>query len=418
MKFLIPLFILLPFFCHSQNYKVGDAVADLQISKVLNSTTSTSNLKKLQSDKTIIDFFGTWCAPCIRALPELALYKNKFKDDVSVLLVSTESEAKLAKFISSHQPFIFPLIVDENNIFTNAFQPPSYPYTVVLDKNLKVISITNAADLTEVMIEKFIADGKNITEIKEANPTEKIITKTEPKPMYNESSNSLVKLSQQFMYAAKTNEAVDDYVTSLKNLSYAELLAGLKNDDDKKAFWINLYNAYTNASLHKNPDQYKDRKTFFKNENIIVAGKTFSLDKIEHGILRRSKIKWSLGYFSKLFPEKTEKDLRVNKLDYRIHFALNCGAKSCPPIAFYNPENINTQLDIAATAYLTAEAAYNAETNILMLPAILNWFRRDFGGKKKMIELLKSKKILPADATPHIEFKTYDWNLYLENYRN
>ena len=119
-----------------------------------------------------------------------------------------------------------------------------------------------------------------------------------------------------FLSSTETNEAVEDYIISLKDLNYTELLNGLKNDDDKKAFWINLYNAYTNSSLHKNPDQYKDRKAFFKQENIVVAGKIFSLDKIEHGILRRSKIKWSLGYFSKLFPKKTEKDLRVYKLDY------------------------------------------------------------------------------------------------------
>ena len=149
----------------------------------------------------------------------------------------------------------------------------------------------------------------------------------------------------------------------------------------------------------------------------MVAGKIFSLDKIEHGILRRSKIKWSLGYFSKLFPKKTEKNLRVDKLDYRIHFALNCGAKSCPPIAFYNPENINTQLDAAATAYLTAEAEYDAATNVLKLPAILSWFRRDFGGKQKMIELLKSKQLLNADVNPKIKFKKYDWTLYLNNYK-
>ena len=131
--------------------------------------------------------------------------------------------------------------------------------------------------------------------------------------------------------------------------------------------------------------------------------------------MRRSSIKWSLGYLSKLLPGKTEKDLRVSTLDSRIHFALNCGAKSCPPIAFYNPENLNTQLDVAATSYLTSEANYNSKTNVLHLPAILGWFRRDFGGKQKMIELLKSKQLLGSTVNPKIKFKKYDWTLYLDN---
>ena len=413
------LFLMLPAIGKSQSfYKTGDIVSDLSIGKMLNHTVSSSSLNKQKSIITIIDFFGTWCAPCIKALPELEAYKNKFKQDISILLVSTETESKLTKFISSRQPFIFPMVVDEDNLFTNNFKPPSYPHTVVLDKNLKVLSITNAADLSETILKKFIDEGKQMMETKPTSPVavNQPATNTATKT-YTVSMNALVKLSQDFMYAAKTNEDVNTYINQLKDLRYDVLLKDLKNDDDKKAFWINLYNAYTNASLHKDPDQYKSRNRFFKAKNIVVAGKTFSLDKIEHGLLRRSKIKWSLGYLSKFFPNKTEKDLRVDRLDNRIHFALNCGAKSCPPIAFYNPENLNTQLDVAATAYLTAEANYNTESNILYLPVLLSWFRRDFGGKKKIVELLKSKQLLASTVVPKIKFKKYDWSLYLDNYK-
>ena len=419
MRLFVMSCLLVPACAQAQTaYKTGDVVTNLPIAKMLNHTSASSTLKNIRQTITIIDFFGTWCAPCIKALPELAAYKTKFKEDISILLVSTEAEAKLLKFISSRQPFAFPMVVDYDNRFTNAFSPPSYPYTVVLDKNLKILSITNAADLTEAGLAKFIEDAKMVTGIK---PSEPIITDkpkiVEAAKVFTGSTNTLVKLSQDFMYAAKTNEATAAYVKLLQNLNDNELLTGLKTDDDKKAFWINLYNAYTNASLHANPDQYKSRNKFFKNKNIVVAGKTFSLDKIEHGILRRSSIKWSLGYLSKLFPDKTEKDLRVFTLDYRIHFALNCGAKSCPPIAFYNPENLNAQLDLATTAYLTSEVSYNAATNILQLPALLSWFRGDFGGKQKMIELLKSKQILQTDVNPKIKFKKYDWTLYLDNYK-
>ncbi len=418
MKYFLFLLTVCCIDCTAQEpYKESDLVSDLMATQILNYPASPVSLKKLQGNITIIDFFGTWCAPCIKALPELKNYQENFKDDVKIILVSTETKDKLSKFISSRQPFAFPMIVDADNIFTNAFKPPSYPYSIVLDKNLKILLITNAADLTETMLAKFIADNKNITEIKNTEPEIKSETKTETKVMYAESNNLLVKLSQDFMYAAKTNEVTADYINRLKDLKYEALLTGLKNDDDKKAFWINLYNAYTNASLHKDPEQYKSRNSFFKKKNIVVAGKTFSLDKIEHGLLRKSSIKWSLGYLSKPCPGKLEKDLRVDKLDNRIHFALNCGAKSCPPIAFYSAEKINEQLDIAAAAYLNAEVEYNAETNILKLPAILSWFRRDFGGKKKIIALLKAKKILANAVDPKIRFKKYDWTLYLDNYK-
>ncbi len=419
MKLPVLLFLLLPVHTSAQSaYKTGDVVPDLVIKKIINHKSNSSSLKKMGSTITIIDFFGTWCAPCIKALPELAAYKNKFKDDISILLVSTETESKLAKFINSRQPFIFPMVVDEDNFFISAFAPPSYPYTVVLDQHLKIVSVTNAAGLSDKMLEKFIEEGKTNMAYKPAAPANVVQPKANiPTWVYAESSNYLVKISQDFMYAAKTHEETTTYINQLKELAYPALLTGLQNDNDRKAFWINLYNAYTNAALYEDPEQYKSRNTFFKNKNIIVAGKLFSLDKIEHGILRRSKIKWSLGYFSKLFPSKTEKELRVDTLDYRIHFALNCGAKSCPPIAFYDPEHLHAQLDVAATAYLRAETSYDAKTRVLRLPAILSWFRRDFGGKKKIIELLKTEQLLEPDVNPKIKFRKYDWTLYTDNYK-
>jgi thiol-disulfide isomerase/thioredoxin len=417
MKFCFAIvlsFLSLIFFAQS-GAKVGDVLPNLPIDKVLNLTTQKTDLKTLQTNITIIDFFGTWCVPCIKALPELDKLKAKFKNDLNVLLVSIEKEDKLTKFIAAKQPFSFPIIVDEQNVFTDALQPPSYPYTVIVNQNLKVIHIANAVDLTEELIAKLIKENPNMVVLPpmERNifPKLPILNITALPPM-----NPLIKLSQDFMYAAKTNEDVTSYIEKLKTISYKTLVDSLPTDNDKKAFWINLYNAYVISSLYKNAEQYNDRSKFFKAKNIVVAGKTFSLDKIEHGILRRSKIKWSLGYLSKLFPGKTEKQLRVKKLDYRIHFALNCGARSCPPIAFYKNATINTQLDVATKAYLTSEVQYNKENNTLKLPALMNWFRRDFGGKRKIISLLKEKNIVELTTKPTIKFKPYDWSLYLENY--
>lgn len=420
MRALILLLLLMnAIFSFGQNgYITGARVADIPNTRILNYPDSSSSLTRLQSNITVIDFFGTWCMPCLKALPELQAYKNKFKNDLSILLVSTETEDKLQRFITNHQPFSFPVIVDINKEYTNAFQPASYPYTIVLDKNLKILSITNAADLTADVLEKFIATNKTI--VKKKNNTTPLMKQNPPKqnvPSFTVSSNALVKLSQDFMYAAKTDEDASNYINQLKDLNYSELVNNLKDDNDKKAFWINLYNAYTNYSLHENPDQYKSRSKFFRNKNIVVAGKTFSLDKIEHGLLRKSKIKWSLGYLNKLSPGKIEKQLRVSKLDYRIHFALNCGAKSCPPIAFYNPENLNAQLNVATNTFLSGEAVYNKETNILQLPTLISWFRRDFGGKKNVVALLKQKNIIQASVQPKIKFKKYDWSLYLDNFK-
>ena len=229
---------------------------------------------------------------------------------------------------------------------------------------------------------------------------------------------SIIDISQQLLLAAKTKEPTDSLLAVVKSISGNQLQAELINDDYKKAFWINLYNAYTQVLLSKNSDKYKNRSSFFGDEMIEIAGEKLSLDVIEHGLLRRSKVKWSLGYINKFFPSTFEKENRVKSVDYRIHFALNCGAKSCPPIAFYQPAQINKQLDLATRAYLNGDAEYDEAKNQISLPAIMGWFRGDFGGKKKMVALLKNLEIVPADKNPKVNFSKYDWNLFLENYKS
>jgi hypothetical protein len=228
---------------------------------------------------------------------------------------------------------------------------------------------------------------------------------------------NLINISQQILLAAKTKAPVDSFVHILESISEEKITNDLTSDNLKKAFWINLYNACTQIILSKDPSAYKKRNSFFGRRQIIIAGMKLSLDDIEHGILRRSKIKWSGGYINKLFPSKFEKENRVNTVDYRIHFALNCGARSCPPIAFYDPEKLDTQLDLATTIYLRGEAEYKSTNNVVALPAIMRWFRGDFGGKQKMKAILKELEIIPGNTNPKIIFKKYNWNLFPGNYK-
>ncbi len=232
------------------------------------------------------------------------------------------------------------------------------------------------------------------------------------------SSFNAVQLSQNFLYAAKTGEETAAFLDSLKNIDEVSLADQLNSDKQKLAFWLNLYNGFTQVLLKKNPDQYKTRNAFFSSKQIQVAGQQLSLDEIEHGILRHSKIKWSEGYLGKPFPGTFEKKSRVKKLDYRIHFALNCGAKSCPPIAFYDPKQIDRQLAIAVKTYLKGECEFNQAKNSISVPALMGWFRHDFGGKKGMLKILKENKIIPAESHPSIYFNKYNWTLFLNNYKS
>lgn len=233
----------------------------------------------------------------------------------------------------------------------------------------------------------------------------------------NNGNSSLIQISQKLLLAAKRHENTDSLTLLLSNLPESALDQQLTDDNHKKAFWINLYNAYTQVMLSGDPALYQQRNVFFGSRRIAVAGRHLSLDDIEHGILRRSKIKWSLGYLNKLFPSAFDRKQRVATLDPRIHFSLNCGAKSCPPIAFYTPEQLDRQLELATKTYLKGESRIDTASNIFYLPTLMSWFRRDFGGKKGMKNILAHVGMLLPGQDATIKFKKYDWNLFLENYK-
>jgi hypothetical protein len=205
-------------------------------------------------------------------------------------------------------------------------------------------------------------------------------------------------------------------VLILSKSSLNDLVLQLNTDTQKKAFWINIYNAFIQISLSENPNLYEDKGTFFSEDRIKIAGEFLSFDDIEHGIIRKSRMKISLGYLRKWFRPKWERKLRVEQIDWRIHFALNCGAKSCPPVAIYSTEKLDKELDFMAEEYLKEQTTYNTATKTASSVALMSWFRADFGGK------CGAKKIIfdygvTSEKPKKLDFKTYDWTLLLGNYR-
>ncbi len=225
--------------------------------------------------------------------------------------------------------------------------------------------------------------------------------------------NTYVELSRDLIEAARYDKPHEQLLQRLAELPRQELADSLDTDAERLAFWTNVYNAHIQFFLKEHPEWYEDRGAFFKADRIEVAGKILSFDKIEHGLIRRSKVKWSLGFLPKLFTNKFEKQFRVDEVDPRIHFALNCGAKDCPPVANYSATKLDAQLEASTKRYLNNNSDYLPEENKVRVTSLMNWFRADFGDR---IEFLKRYDVIPEDAEPSLDYRTYDWTLALDNY--
>ncbi|SIR41536.1 DUF547 domain-containing protein [Maribacter ulvicola] len=224
------------------------------------------------------------------------------------------------------------------------------------------------------------------------------------------------ELSETFLQRIIDQKDTQDLQDILANTSIEELDNALDTNDKRLAFWLNIYNGYIQVILQNNPELYDDRGNFFKMDQIKIAGEMVSFAKIEHGIIRKSQWEYGLGYIRKWFPNKFERKLRVNKPVFNVHFALNCGAKDCPPVAIYEWERLQEQLEKGTKRLLEKTSAYNSETNVVKVTSLFSWFRGDFGGKSGIKKILKKNEIIPSTKGVDIEYTNYDWTLYLDNF--
>ncbi|MEF8872985.1 MAG: DUF547 domain-containing protein, partial [Haloarculaceae archaeon] len=154
---------------------------------------------------------------------------------------------------------------------------------------------------------------------------------------------SPVDCSAELLVAYRTGTDPTPYLTKLAEHD-DDALGRIRTDRNAAlAFWSNLYNAGTQRLLDTHSELYESplrSLRFFSIPAVRVAGHSLSLDDIEHGLLR-GRSKYGLGYLPRFLPDTFEMRYRLDSVDPRIHFALNCGAESCPAIRAYTPEAID-----------------------------------------------------------------------------
>lgn len=178
-----------------------------------------------------------------------------------------------------------------------------------------------------------------------------------------------------------------DFAAAVKIMSAFDL-SQLKTRNEKLAFYINAYNvAAIRKVLEKYPAQsIRDAgEGVWKQAAIELGGKSYSLDAIEHSILR------PLG-------------------DARMHFAIVCASLSCPDLRreAYRAAKLGAQLEDQTRTFLNnTTKGLRTEGNRLHQSAIFNWFAKDFGD----IARFQSRyvKNLPASAE-RLELP-YNWQL-------
>jgi hypothetical protein len=172
-----------------------------------------------------------------------------------------------------------------------------------------------------------------------------------------------------------------------------ESISGL-DKRQQLAFYINAYNAWI---LHEALEKYPTKSvkdalfTFFTSKRITVSGQQTSFNALEKETIR-SKFN-----------------------DPRLHFALNCASRSCPPLSrqAFTGVNLDSQFETLAKGYVNSDKGvrFNAAAKAAELSKIFDWYKDDFKGEGGPVAFINKRRSSPIPADAKITYQDYDWGL-------
>jgi hypothetical protein len=169
--------------------------------------------------------------------------------------------------------------------------------------------------------------------------------------------------------------------------------------EEKLAYWINAYNAFTIKQIL---DKYPTKSIIssqvqlvsptgpFSKKYFTIGGREMSLNNVEHDIIRKE------------FNEP------------RIHFALVCAAVSCPKLRneAYVPNRLDAQLTEQARNFLNDPTKNAIARDRLSLSKIFDWYKDDFGKTDEaLIRYINQYSQTKAGPTAKISYQSYSWDL-------
>jgi hypothetical protein len=188
---------------------------------------------------------------------------------------------------------------------------------------------------------------------------------------------------------AKSSDVFRDYLELSKSLKYIPL--GSMEGHERKAFFINIYNclivhAIISGMIDEDSGTFA-RLKMYASASYNICGLIFSLNDIENGILRGNR-RSAVPFTSLPFTDPFDPRIKYSvDCDPRIHFALNCGALGCPPIAAYSADErvLDAELTRATEGFLEQSVDLDAKTRTVTISMLFSWYKEDFGGSDAAI---------------------------------
>jgi uncharacterized protein (TIGR03435 family) len=142
--------------------KIGDVPPPLTLTKTIQGLPAGEiNWDKLKGKVVVLEFWATWCGPCVKAIPHLNELVEQFKDKPVVFIsVTSENEDVVRVFLKNH-PLKASILLDDFETLNKAFHVAGIPHTVIVDASGHIAAITHPDNLKAENLDEIIAGKKS-----------------------------------------------------------------------------------------------------------------------------------------------------------------------------------------------------------------------------------------------------------------
>lgn len=152
--------------------KVGQVVPDFEVSNVINYEKTSFKLSDFKGKLVILDFWATWCAPCIASFSRLDSLQAKYSKDIQIIPITDESEDYVRDFLKRLKKIIHvsPMTSTSGFNLISYFKHVTRPHYVWIDgSNLTILAVSEGSDVTEANVRAFKEKRSLAYKLKEDN---------------------------------------------------------------------------------------------------------------------------------------------------------------------------------------------------------------------------------------------------------
>ncbi|WP_298516459.1 redoxin domain-containing protein [uncultured Kordia sp.] len=131
--------------------EIGDTVPNVEFSNLLNASDSKTSLSALKGKIVILDFWATWCGPCIPAMKNLIKLQDEFPNDIQVIGIAEDKPERLQRFIDNSPSKVWFGLQTE--AFEKLFPYRILSHAIIIDPKGKIVAITATDNITKEVIE-------------------------------------------------------------------------------------------------------------------------------------------------------------------------------------------------------------------------------------------------------------------------